>query len=324
MIKAAQIIKIQRVVLIALFLFIASVKTVLAQTFTAIPTRVDLSADPGQTVSTELKISNGTDKYLYFQIFVDDFVVMDEIGTPIPVQSNNTRWSLKNWITAPSNIPVDANSTQVVKISFKVPLTALPGGHYAMITYQPNVDLKRGEYKKMGNLIGQRVGTLLYLSVNGPVTQKAEVKKFTTAKFYEQGPVEFDGSILNLSDIHVNPKGKISIYSPLNSKLVDIPVEVGNVFPEASRVFKSVWNQKWGYGRYRADLNLAYGTAGSTLTSSVYFWLFPIRLVIYVLVLIVSILLAIILIGKRNKKHQDELEAEIVELKRELEKVDKK
>ena len=193
-----------------------------------------------------------------------------------------------------------------------------------MVTYQPNGDIKPGELKKTGSLIAQRVGTLIYLNVNGPITQKANVMSFVTDKFHEQGPVNFSGSIQNMSDIHVNPTGTISIYNPLNQKVEDIKLEVGNIFPEVTRNFTSTWNNKWGWGKYRADLNLAYGTAGGLLTASIFFWLFPIRLVIYSLVAVVSILVAIILLNKRNKNHQEELEKEVNELKKELEQLEQK
>ncbi|KKT45823.1 MAG: hypothetical protein UW35_C0030G0001, partial [Candidatus Collierbacteria bacterium GW2011_GWF2_44_15] len=91
-----------------------------------------------------------------------------------------------------------------------------------------------------------------------------------------------------------------------------------------TRDFTAEWDQRWGYGRYRADLSLAYGTAGGILTSTIFFWLFPIRLVIYILVLIVSVLMVIILLNKKGRKHQEELEREVTELKRELEEIEEK
>ncbi len=294
-------------------------------TITAIPPRLDLVSDPGKTVTASLKVRNDADINQLFTIDVQDFIVTDNIGTPIPVSSTTgSRWSLKSWITAPELIPVDAHTSQVIKITLKVPSTALAGGHYAMITYQPHGDIKPGELNKTGNLIAQRVGTLIYLNVNGPITQNALVEKFSTDKFHEQGPVDFSGTIKNLSDTHVNPQGTISIYNPLNKKVQDINVEVGNIFPEVTRDFVSTWNNRWGWGKYRADLNLAYGTAGGLLTASIFFWLFPIRLVIYSLIAIISILAAVILLNKRSKKHQAELEKEVSELKKELEQIEKK
>lgn len=187
-----------------------------------------------------------------------------------------------------------------------------------MVTYTPNAEAKAGDLKQTGNIITQRVGTLIYVIVNGPINEKADITRFSVPKFTEQGPVEFTGSVESLSDIHVNPKGTISISDPLNKKVAEISVDTGNIFPETTRDFQAVWDKKWGWGQYKADLKLTYGTAGKVITASAFFWLFPIRLVIYSLVAIISVLVAIVLLNKRNKKHQQDLEKEVAALKEEL------
>ncbi len=292
-----------------------------ASTITAIPPRLILTGKPGQTITSELKVRNDSNAPQTYSVAVDDFIVLDQIGTPVPVASSVTsRWSLKSWVTAPTTVPVDAKGTQIVRITIKIPGNALPGGHYAMITYMPNGEIKPGELKRTASLIGQRVGSLIYVTVSGKITENANILKFTAPKFLEKGPVEFVSSVENLSDIHINPKGSITIYDPLKSKQTDLPIEVGNIFPESTREVPATWNQKWGWGRYRADLNLAYGTTGGTLSSTIYFWLFPIRLVIVSLIAIVSVLTTIILLSKRSKRHQAQLEKEVRELKEALEK----
>lgn len=295
------------------------VSPAMASSMTAIPPRLDITADPGDMVVEELKIRNDSDTTETYSVAVQDFIVSDSKGTPIPVDSTGgNKWSLKSWITSPTVIPVDANSSQVLKVSIKVPANALPGGHYAMITYQP---MSTGDLKNTGASIAQRVGTLVYLVVSGDMKYGHDLKMFTTGQFYEMGPVMFNGRIENMSDAHIAPKGSISIYDPLNKKVAELAVgdeNLGNIFPEVSRDFTSVWETKWGWGKYRADLNLTYGVAGM-ITASVMFWLFPIRLVIYSLLAIASVALIGILLGRKNRQHQADLESEVAELKHELE-----
>jgi len=286
---------------------------------TVVPPRLELRANPGETLDADLKVINNTDKVQYYSVAIDDFIVSDNKGTPIPVSSAiSGRWSLKSWISAPEFVPVDPDQAQIVKISITVPQNAYPGGHYAMITYQPNADIKPGDLKKTASLIGHRTGTLIYITVNGTIKQEALVKSFTAPKFTEMGPVTFTGLIENQSETHIAPTGSITIKNFLNQQVATIPVEMGNIFPEVSREFTSDWAQKWGYGRYQADLNLAYGTAGGYLTATIFFWLFPIRLLISVLTIIISILVIIILMGKKNRRHQQQLEKEVQQLKSEL------
>ena len=292
---------------------------------TAIPPKVELKGNPGQVLTATLKVRNDSSETQYYDITVEDFIVVDSKGTPIPISTDvSNRWSLRNWITAPTDIPVDAGGTQILNVSIKIPLTALPGGHYAMLTYTPNAEAKAGDLKQTGNIVTSRVGTLFYVTVSGPVNEKATITKFAAPKFTEMGPVEFTGTIESMSDIHVNPKGTITISSPINRKVAEISVDAGNIFPESVRDFTATWNQKWGWGRYKADLNLVYGTAASPLSATIFFWLFPIRIVIYSLVLLISILTIIIILNKRSKKHQQELEKEVQILKEELEQIEKK
>jgi len=76
-----------------------------------------------------------------FTISVDDFIGHRQPWYfPIPVAvSNNNRWSLKSWITAPDMVPVDAHGTPDRQHLSQSPMTALCWRHYAMITYQPHV-----------------------------------------------------------------------------------------------------------------------------------------------------------------------------------------
>ena len=221
-------------------------------------------------------------------------------------------------------IPVDAGQTQNIEITIRVPSTALPGGHYAMITYMPNADLKPGELKKTATIIGQRVGTLLYLQIKGDIKEKANLLEFTVPKHIEKGPVEFTGKLENLSDIHIQPQGYIRITDMFNKEVAKLPLDLGNIFPENTKEFKSVWSQKWGYGRYSAELNLVYGTQNNVLSGLVYFWHFPITAVIYSLVALISILTIIVILNKRSHKHQEELEKEVRALQREIEDLEKK
>jgi len=294
-------------------------------TITAIPPRLQLNASPGETIKSTLKVRNDSENQQYFSIYVNDFVVDSQTNTPIPISENITsHWSLRKWISAPSMIPVDAGQTQNIEITIRVPSTALPGGHYAMITYMPNADLKPGELKKTATIIGQRVGTLLYLQIKGDIKEKANLLEFTVPKHIEKGPVEFTGKLENLSDIHIQPQGYIRITDMFNKEVAKLPLDLGNIFPENTKEFKSVWSQKWGYGRYSAELNLVYGTQNNVLSGLVYFWHFPITAVIYSLVALISILTIIVILNKRSHKHQEELEKEVRALQREIEDLEKK
>lgn len=306
-------------------LFLVNQVSAATSTITAIPPRLQLDAAPGETIRSTLKVRNDSETQQNYSIFIDDFIVDSQTNTPIPISENITsRWSLRKWVTAPDMIPVDAGQTQNIEVTIRVPSTALPGGHYAMITYMPNADIKPGELKKTATIIGQRVGTLLYVNIKGNITEKANLLEFIAPKHSEKGPVEFSGKLENLSDTHIQPQGFIRITDMFNKEVAKLPLDLGNIFPENIKSFQTKWDQKWGYGRYAAELNLVYGSDNKVLSGLVYFWLFPITAVIYSLIAIISILVVIVLLSKRNKKHQEELEKEVRELQKEIESLEKK
>lgn len=292
---------------------------------TVIPPRLELTSDPGKVIQTSVQLKNETDSTLYYAVRVDNFIVSDDHGTPIPIPDTITsRWGLKAWIKAPTIIPIDAHTLANVKLTITVPKNALPGGHYALISYQPNPDSTPRDLSETGSLIGQRAGTIIYLLVNGPINQAASIKEFKVAKFNETGPIDFTGLIQNDSDIHVDAKGSLIISNFFGHEVGRLPVETGNIFPSALRAFKVTWPQKWGYGRYTATLDLSYGTAGGVLSATLTFWLFPIRLVIYILIIIISLLFVFITLKERGKRHEAALEKEVQELKKEIEKIEHK
>ncbi len=302
-----------------LFLLLLSPSFIFAQstsTITAIPPRKEFDIAPNQSKTIELKLRNDSDTLYYYHVEVTDFIVSGLNGTPVPVTPDTSgRWALSSWIATPILIPVDSNSTQPVKITVTAPANALPGGHYAMITYRPNPNLTRGELKDTGAQIGQRTGTLLYATVPGHITQDALIKKFTAPQFTEYGPIDFYLQVENLSDIHIQPTGTITIKDIFGKKVETLKVDMENIFPYASRQLVTQWQQKLGYGRYQADLNLAYGSQGDLLTASIYFWLFPIRIVIYTLLLLLSLTSLILIFRHRHIKHEKELEQEVEQLK---------
>lgn len=302
-----------------LFLILLSPSFAFAQstsTITAIPPRKEFEIAPNQSQTIQLKLRNDSDTLYYYHVEVTDFIVSGLNGTPVPVTADTSgRWALSSWVTTPNLIPVDPNSTQPVNITVTAPPDALPGGHYAMITYRPNPNLARGELQDTGAQIGQRAGTLLYATVPGDITQDALIKQFTAPQFTEYGPVDFYLQIENLSDVHIQPTGTITIKDMFGKKIDTLKLEMENIFPYASRQLTTQWEKKLGYGRYQADLELAYGSQGDLLTASIYFWLFPIRIVIYTLMLLLSIASLILIFRHRHIKHEKELEEEVKHLK---------
>ena len=300
---------------------------------TAIPPRLgddgSLKAAPGEKIQVQIRVRNISEKPVSIVTSAQDFLLDADGQSPVPIDDNvSNRWSLASWMTvSPTEHRIAAKSTVGINVLIEVPKDALPGGHYAMVLHQP------GERSVNNNLviedvtngsstaINQRVGTLLYVTVEGPINEEAYVRDFAFPSFSEYGPVPFEFTAENNSDVHITPQMSVEIFNVLGQRIDTITIDQKNIFPLTSRNFTGSWDRIWGWGLYKAKLTMSYGSMGSIVVANSSFWLIPLK----VLIAGLTILLALILIGLAIKKHLQhkmnleekriaELEAQIEEM----------
>ncbi|MCX6816258.1 MAG: hypothetical protein NTZ93_00050 [Candidatus Beckwithbacteria bacterium] len=277
-----------------------------AITITAIPPRLELSALPGATLQETIKIRNESTTEMAFDVSANDFIVNDNQGTPIAiVETVSNRWSLASWITAsPKKILLQPQQTSTIDLVISLPKNALPGGHYAMITYSPNTEGLIG-VQNSGSTIIQKVGSLIYLNVVGDVTEAANLKTFTVDKtFKSYGPTAILAEIENLGDIHLQPKGRLTVSNLLNQVVFSEELEAKNIFPFASRLYNFSFPGKWHLGRYAARLNATAGSSQLPINGLIYFWIVPVKELAAAAVILIAIILLIVL--KTRKKQPPE------------------
>jgi len=286
-----------------IFLFLSGVVVgkVNAQTVTkvtAIPYRVEITTDPGEVVTKQLKVRNEGDTQIGLQVKIQDFVVNDKEGTPYPVEAKNAgRWAASQWITvSPQKFILNPGETKTLDFVAIVPEDAHPGGHYAVVFYAPvggNIGELEGETTG-ASAVTPSVGTLVYFNVKGEIKEDARVTRFEIPRFLEYGPVKITTEIQNFSDIHIKPLGVIRIYDMLGHLRTTLKLDERNIFPGASLVYQNTWKQKWGLGKYKATLEAGYGTQGKALVATAFFWIIPWRVItVTVLVIILAVLLVI-------------------------------
>jgi hypothetical protein len=255
----------------------------------AIPPRLEITAKPGEVVTKELKLRNEAATTRTITTNVKDFIVSDTDGTPTQVDSADidNRWAASDWVhLSPTSFSLKPGETKGLTVSIIVPEDAAPGGHYAVVLHNPQNEAVLSE---TGSSIETNVGTLLYITVPGDVRQEARLDKFSAPKFSEFGPIPISTAITNLSDIHIAPKGSIKITNWFGGTTSDIPLPTFNIFPYTNRLFDTTLPQKFLFGRYKAQLNAAYGTAGGLVTGVIYFWVIPWRIILLVIISITLI-----------------------------------
>lgn len=262
---------------------------------TAIPPRLgddnSLKLKPGEKVQVTLRVRNASSVPITLESLADDFILDADGSTPIAVtDAVSNRWSLASWITlAPSSQVLQPNQIAQVQVVIDTPLDALPGGHYAMVTHRPVGSRGLGE-QPSSSQVNQRVGTLLYAVVDGPINEEAYLRSISFPKLTEYGPVPFSFVVENVSDIHIRPQTQIEIKNFWGKSVETMSIEPKNIFPFTSRAFEGSWNRRWGIGPYTATLTMSYGSMGKVVIASSSFWLIPYTLLASAFTIIIVLL----------------------------------
>jgi hypothetical protein len=263
------------------------------------PPVVELTANPGQTISTTIRVRDVTKDELIAKGEVDDFGAgSNENGYPqlLLDETGQTRYSLKYWVAGVPDLDLGPQELKAATIVINVPLDAEPGGHYGVVRFTgvpPNL-------QGTGVSLSASVGTLILLTVTGPVTHHLSMVQFDVghnnvktdvfkiASFFEQGPLDLLIRIRNSGTIHEQPTGTLYISDLFGTKVTTIAVNPlrGNILPDSIRRFVETYPKKSLFGYYTANLSLKYNGTGS-LTDKVSFWVIPWKLVLIVLLVLV-------------------------------------
>ena len=286
---------------------------------------VEQKLDPGQSAEGITKVINQSNTPLTFNAVVEDFIVVDTVGTPniLPPGTLNNKYSASSWIAiSPSTFTLKPGENQTINYFLRIPKDARPGGHYAAVVYTPQV--KNQGSKNSGGVVQSELGSLFKITVNGPVKESAKVSKFFVNPFQEYGPVKILTQITNMGDLHFSPKGTVTVSGLFFNKTEDLPVHA--IFPETARDFENTIGQTLMVGRYKAELLASYGINNNLpLTATVYFWVFPWRLAIVIVLAVIAIMLGWMYWKKRKKEeseghkeaHKDDSEKNAEEVKKE-------
>lgn len=275
---------------------------------TAIPPRLEIEVDPGDVITRQLKIRNEGNSQVGLEVKVHDFVVVDKKGTPVPTEQDlSNKWAASLWISvSPKKFLLNPGETKNLDFVAVVPENANAGGHYAVVFYSP-VGGQIGEQE--GSLTGStgvmpQVGTLVYFTVSGDIKEDARVTKMEVPGFSEYGPIKIVTEISNFSDVHIRPKGGIKIYNWFGKELATLNLKEQNIFPGSSRLYENTWPQKWGFGKYRATLEAAFGSKGGVLTATVFFWIVPWRLVLIAVLALILVVLLVVYFRRKGREEE--------------------
>ena len=270
------------------------------------PALSEISARPGQSVTTTIRLRNVTNLPFVITPHADDFVAKGDNGEPmiLPDGELAPTYSMSRWVVSPGDILLEPNIYKSVALTINVPANAEPGGHYGVIRFSS--DQSRGT-EKTGVSISASVGSLILLSVSGKITQSLKYISFVAgtgtgaSKFFENGPISFTQKVKNEGNIHEKIHGQVVILDSKGNKVggVDINEKGGNILPGSTRTFHESWKTNAIFGHYTATAHLAFAS-GKTLESPIIsFWIIPYKLIGFGILGLIVLFGLLKLIGSR-------------------------
>lgn len=281
------------------------------------PLPINIVTEPGQTVSTELKVKNGGTGPETLRIDLMKFKAYEEGGKPQLLEREPTDDFL-NWVTfSESSFTLAPDEWKTVTATFVVPTTASFGYYYAFV-FSRATDGEQVDQKQTALVGGTAVLVLLEARVADAKREVAVAEFSVDKKFYEFLPATFTVKLKNTGNVHIAPRGNIFINqgSTKDIAILEVNSEKGNILPESNRIFNATWEDgfpryvakiedgktlmdeennpvlelKWDwndasklrFGKYTATLLLIYddGTHDIPIEGELSFWVLPWRLLI--------------------------------------------
>ncbi len=271
------------------------------------PPRIELRANPGETITENLTLTNEKDSNEQLFVSFENFEAQGESGTPFFVEANT---GLGTWMNSVGVVNLKPKESKIIPFTIKVPENAEAGGHFASIFWGTNPNQQGGQVS-----LGAKVGTLVLLSVNGDVEEKGGLLSFNTKDnkfFYKTLPVSFEYRFRNDGNDRIKPVGNAIVRNTLfiPTDKIDANLSSGNVLPGSTRKYEFDWikyqrdsnyvaregvvgkffenaSYQWknfALGLYSTKLKLEYGLENQKVNKIVFFFVFPWELVVVLLI----------------------------------------
>ncbi len=258
-----------------------------ARAVTVSPVTFELFAQPGETVNSQVRISNESDSSVAVSMGAESFVPIGEEGrVALDDSEEHAGFSLASWIEMnKTSFTLQPKDIQIIDFAVNVPLNAEFGGYYASILARTSADTSGG-----GVGVAQKIGALLLMQVAGDVEEQLRVKSFTAPNFSEYGPVTITARFENSGSVHLKPRGDITLKNAFGKEVAKVDMPQNNVLPDSIRKIEVPIGERDMFGKYTANMLVIYGSTNEPLSAQVSFWVIPWKITLLVLAGLVILL----------------------------------
>jgi hypothetical protein len=241
------------------------------------PEKFELKLQRGQHLEDEIVISNKSNVALPINTRVLNFTAEEQTGT-IQFYGGDAEgqgideisFNPRKWITLKKpNFILDPGENEKVNVSIDTPQNAEPGGHYAVILFEPELPsfyFKEGQPRAIPvigvlfllsvnveglNRIGEQMTVVefgipekfhlkklenLLANLSGAITEARAAEK-ESMTIVETGNLPFTLRIKNSDIYHIKPEGKLEIFNSSGKKVGETEIKETTILPGKTRNF---------------------------------------------------------------------------------------
>lgn len=255
------------------------------------PTRIEITASPGDHIENSFKLWNGTDSDLPIHLEAIDVAQEDEEGHAQADGAEAAANSLKSWVT-PQYPDLNVAPKQQITLPFAidVPANTDPGSHWGAL-----VAVTAPTESGPGAAVQVRTGVILLVRVLGDAREKLTLESVSLPGFAEAPPFGLEARFRNDGTVHEAPVGNIEVRNVFGALVATGTLPVRNVLPGAVRKIEASVGEGFWLGRYTVLLSAAYGDNGEKLSATRTIWVIPWRkLWPWVMFAVVLVILAVV------------------------------
>ncbi len=181
--------------------------------------------------------------------------------------------SLARWIEVTrGSVDLLPGEQKEIPLTVQVNLSAKPGVYHATLHLSQGSDRASAEADRNAT---QSIP--INIEVLEDINERLQLAAFTPEKNVFSGETaSFQYRIENIGNRGEVPRGKVRIFDRNGREVavVDANKDGTRLEPEASALLSSAWASGGEFGRYKAMLDLEYGSRG-TIQDTVFFWVMP-------------------------------------------------
>lgn len=202
--------------------------------------------DTGQTISKNLTVINDGNQAYTFLVSAAPFSVKDEQYDPDYTTVNKVTKAYQ-WVQfSKTSFKLKPGESVKVPYTINVPSDAAPGGHYAVLFAEPQPPV--GQQNSVTRK--KRVGSLLYMTVNGDIKLSGKVDSWSTQLWQKKTPITSDLRIQNTGNTHFQADLSVS-YSNIFGKKKFTLNQQALILPGTTRELPINWKNSPALGVYK-------------------------------------------------------------------------